>query len=452
MENDGGSQIFRDLILRTPFGGDRSQPRWLWEIRRLNYHRFNDAGFPTRRDENWRFVNLETVLKTPYIASACVPLQPSGENSLRKFFVPNEKHRVVFMNGNYSEQFSYVKGLPRGVRVNELGGLLGRKTSTLRDYLAKDHAAETNPFAWINTFHFKSGVFIHVPRKVALREPIHLLFAGFTESETATVSYPRIVVALDAGASAEIIIEYAGLDGGERLTDAVCEVYLGKKARLAVAGLAREDRNSFLFMTSRFRLSESSRLETVSFARGGAGVCEDTRVDFEGTAGSCSLGGLSVLSGQSHTHRRITVSHRAPGCISRQYFKSILDDQSQSELNSLVHVLRGASGSDSNQLDRNLLLSDSARGFSRPQLKIDTDDVRATHGSATGQLIAEELFYLRSRGLNERLARFVLIFGFAEEILDRVPVASAREGLKPFVRGELESMLARKDESGGKPC
>ena len=163
-------------------------------------------------------------------------------------------------------------------------------------------------------------------------------------------------------------------------------------------------------------------------------------VDYQGE-GACSEDfGLSILRGQSHVSQIFNVRHQNSHCRTRQLYKNILGDRAQAEFNSLVHVFTGTKGSDSDQLNRNLIVSDSARAFSRPQLKIDADDVAATHGSATGQLDERELFYLRSRGLEKTLARYVLTYGFAEEILKKIKSDSMRWQLELWVRKEIEAM------------
>jgi len=174
-------------------------------------------------------------------------------------------------------------------------------------------------------------------------------------------------------------------------------------------------------------------------------VRNDVRVSLDGPGASVTLGGLSVLSGAAGSHNHSVVTHAAPGTTSRQLFKDILSGASRSEYSGLVHVLRGAPGSDSNQLCRNLLLSDEARAHSRPQLKIDTDDVKCSHGSATGQLPANELFYLQSRGLSHEQARAILIEGFAEEVVLTLP-ESLRQEAHERVRHELERVAGLQPE------
>ena len=153
-----------------------------------------------------------------------------------------------------------------------------------------------------------------------------------------------------------------------------------------------------------------------------------------------------MLGGTSQVFQHVTVNHRVPNNTSRQYFKNILSGDSAAEFTSLVHVWRGAVKSDSEQLDRNLLLSDTARVWSRPQLRIDADDVKANHGAATGQLQENELFYLQSRGLNKKSAKMILTSGFADELLNRIQPEWLRGHVQAPIREQIQNVILNSGE------
>jgi Fe-S cluster assembly protein SufD len=181
------------------------------------------------------------------------------------------------------------------------------------------------------------------------------------------------------------------------------------------------------FLNVRAQLQEGSRLDLTGITTGGSMTRNDIHVDLDGAEAFCSLAGLSILEQRSQAFQHVTVNHRYLNCTSRQVYKNILAGESVAEFNSMVHVWRCAKKSDSEQLDKNLLLSDTARVYSRPQLKIDNDDVRASHGAATGQMEKEELFYLQSRGIPKDQARYLLIYGFAQEVLQKVQPETVRK-------------------------
>ncbi len=220
------------------------------------------------------------------------------------------------------------------------------------------------------------------------------------------------------------------------------EIELGPNAFLQVTDTRGAAKGARANAVSHATLAEGSRLEFIGVACG-EGVMEHRfEVDLKGKDASVSLKALSVLGGESEMRNNTVVHHSAPGTVSRQVYKDILSGKAQSGYSGLVHVHRGADKSDSNQLNRNLLLSDDASAHSEPQLKIDADDVKCTHGSSTGQLPDEEVFYLRSRGLDQAAARSLLIYGFAEEILQEIPAGDVRNELEALVRSGLKEVTA----------
>ncbi len=194
-------------------------------------------------------------------------------------------------------------------------------------------------------------------------------------------------------------------------------------------------------------METGSRLEIVGTATGGSIIRNDIHVDLDGAEAFCPLAGLAALAGKSQAFQHVSVNHRFLNCTSRQIYKNILAGDSVAEFNSLVHVWRCAQKSDSEQLDKNLLLSENARVYSRPQLRIDNDDVRASHGAATGRLEKDELFYLQSRGFPKELARFLLIYGFAKEVLEKIRPEELRRQLEPQWETQVREIVNDKHKA-----
>lgn len=230
----------------------------------------------------------------------------------------------------------------------------------------------------------------------------------------------------------------------DQTSDLFLEIFLAAGACVNLTVLQRVPAGREAAFTGRFYLKRHADLEVLTFAAGGAGTARnDQEIFFEEEHGFCSLKGLSVLENTSQIFHRVWVHHQAPHCTSRQFFKNILADKSQSDLDSLVYVHRDAQKSDSRQLNRNLLLSDDAQAHTRPQLKIDTDDVSCTHGASVGQLQNEELFYLQSRGLSDREARYLLTYGFAKEVLEDLKDTALRGDLERVLAGQIQELVAR---------
>lgn len=415
---------------------------WLRSLRQKAYQKFVELDFPTRRAEDWRYVNLGPVLKTPFETAGrngqtLLPTVDAKE--LTPYFLSGAP-RLVFLNGVYSQEFSSPGKMPRGVVLGNLASQWSREEERIKKVLGRSLESATNPFIAINTFSFRDGAYLYIPDHTVQPEPIHLLRVS-VGGESPVAWYPRLVVILGDGAKADLVVDQIGFGAGRTFQNSVGEFALGKNAKLNFLALQRLPKETMQFLNAQFYLSQGATLEALAFSRGGSLIRNEFVVDFEETDGKTSLRGLTLLSDFSQVTNHILVNHKVPRCMSRQVFKNVLADKAQAEYTSLVHVWRDAQKSDTDQLDKNLLLSDGAHAYSRPQLKIDADDVKCTHGAATGQMAGDELFYLRSRGLDDKLARTVLTFGFAEEIIDAIPIPAVKRSLGDWLRRELSQML-----------
>ena len=430
------AESYRDSF-RAGIPEHREGPDWLQKLRKQAWERFQTLGFPTRKIEDWKYISLESLLNQPLVpaaASKFSDLKP--QEILKDVLIPDgEKNRFVFLNGFEAKALSSDADLPEGVKLENLSAAWNRHPA-VKAWLGSGMESEQNPFALINTFRFDQGVFLHVPANVTVKSPIHLVVAGAGIPVSPPVFYPRILVVLEEGAQAEVVFHEIGIGKDAYFMNAVAEVVLGKNARLDWLTVARESEKAVRFLALRSRLAGGSSLETASFNENGGLVREEIQVAMEGENATYGFRGLSLLEGESQFFHHTVVDHKVPHCTSRQVGKNILAGNARAEFDNLVHVFRNAQKSDSNQLNRNLLLSGMARTYSRPRLRIDADDVQCTHGSATGQLEDEELFYLQSRGFAKEQARFVLLDGFAQEILNEI---RPRSLVKPF-----ETLTGRK--------
>ena len=416
----------------------KPEAEWLRDFRLKAYGKFQQIGLPTRKTEAWKYMNLEPVLKTAF---AKPELFRSGRETIDKHFFSEEKTfgRIVSVNGSFVPEYSRHAELGKGVRFRNIQAVLNEMS--LRSHFFENLEQEENPFALVNAFSFDQGFLLHVPAGTVLEKPIHILMASLAEREQTPVFYPRVLVVLEEGAKADLVLDHADLGGGNYLMNSVVQVDLGRNAKLSFLNLQRQSEKAIQLTAHRIRLSEGSQFEGTSVTTGGASLRNDFQADFLAENASFSLNGLAVLGGNSQVFQHVTVHHRTPRNSSRQYFKNILSGQSQAEFSSLVHVWRGAIKSDSVQLDRNLLLSDTSRVWSRPQLKIDADDVKANHGAATGQLQENELFYLQSRGLDKNAAKTILNCGFAEELLNKIQPEWLRDLVEAPIREQIKKMV-----------
>ncbi len=276
-----------------------------------------------------------------------------------------------------------------------------------------------------------------LPDLATVAEPFHLRYEHPYRQ--------KLVVEAGRSTRALIVIEELAAPGAEGESALEADFTLAPGACVKVVYLTRGGESIRRFLKSRYFLESHADIDTFSFVNEGALTAREQTVEFRGAHGFASFKGLSVLHGRSAVQDRIIADHKVGECTSRQFFKNILAGSARSEFHSLVSVSPGASKSDSRQLNKNLLLSDNARAESRPELRIDTDDVQASHGAATGQVDKDELFYLRSRGLSEPLARYVMTLGFAEEMLEDLEPAALKNEIRAAVKAEIKEALGSED-------
>src|SRR3989338_566190 len=448
------NSIYRESFSKELLKKEPETSDWLQGVRRKAYDRFEKLGFPTREEEAWKYINLEPILGASFVSEkGTAPFFQRSENrkkgavpfsQIEKYFLSENQQRLVFVDGVYSKKLSSIKNLPSCVILQDLATGLLSHGDLIKRYLGRDASSEKNAFSSINTFSFKDGLFLYIPDKVVVDSPINIILLGTGSDAAPTLFYSRILVAIGECSRVRIIVNYAGLPEARYFNNTVAEVHVGEGACLDYFQIERGSKNAYQVATNHFYLGKFSTLETLAFTEGGAITRNEDVVEFQGEKGFASLKGLSLLNQESEVYNHVVVNHKTPDCTSRQLYKNILSGKARSEFNSLVRVWRGAQKSDSNQLNRTLLLSDTAENHSRPQLKIDADDVSCTHGATVGQLEKDELFYLRSRGLSKELARFVLTSGFAEEVIQDLEPASLREHLRVWIAEELETAIEGK--------
>jgi len=384
---------------RFAANGGASAPGWLQELRATAIARFEALGFPTTRQEAWRFTSVAAIAETPFALSEgpAAPLPALAD--LEPFLLGDAApHRLVFVNGRFSPALSRVEGFPAGVRVESLGAALRREPELVRRHLGSVAGFDDHSFRALNTAFLADGAFVHVPPRVALTEPVQILFVTVPGASPAA-THPRSLIVADREASAAIVETYAGLGEGVYWTNAVTEIVLGDGARVDYHRVQRETEQGYHVASTQCHQGRDSRLTVHPVAFGGALARHDLLVALDGAGAYGVLNGLYLLRGRQHVDHHTVIDHRQPHCESHEYFNGVLDGTSRSVFTGRIVVRPGAQRTDSKQTNNNLLLSADAHADSQPQLEIYADDVRCSHGATIGQLDPDQLFYLRTRGI-----------------------------------------------------
>ena len=278
---------------------------------------------------------------------------------------------------------------------------------------------ERDAFAALNTAFAADGAFIHVKKSVVVDQTIHLLFVS-TASDVPTMTHPRNLIVAEEQAQVAVVEDYVSLGSAIAFCNTATELVAGESAVVSHYMIEREDTQAFNISTLRIQQGRSANVATHSVLLGGGLVRNNVHPVLAGEGAECLINGLFIGSGRQHLDNYMLVEHASPHCESRQFYNGILDGQSHGVFHGRIIVHKDAQKTDAKQTNRNLLLSDDAQIDTKPQLEIYADDVKCTHGATIGQIDETALFYLRSRGIDERSARKLLLLAFANECLDRM--------------------------------
>lgn len=424
---------FARLDAAPPAGG-RS---WLHGIRKAAIARFADLGFPTTRQEGWRLTSVAPIAGVSFAPAAPVELDPAALARLGRPGVGDWPcHRLVFVNGRYSEPLSSPRPLPAGTTAGSLAAALRDGPERVEPHLARYAGYADHAFRALNTAFIEDGAFVHLPAGALLEEPIHLVFVSAAAGEPA-VSHPRNLIVAGAGSQATIVESYLGLGREVYFTNAVTELVAGENAVIDHYKVQRESEAAFHVATLQVHQHRNSRLVSHSISLGGALVRNDLAVVLGAEGSECTLDGLYLATGRQHVDNHTTIDHVKPHCSSSELYKGILGGRAKGVFDGRIIVRPDAQKTDARQTNRNLLLSDDAVIDTKPELQIYANDVKCTHGAALGQLDRDALFYLRSRGIDEAAAGGLLVHAFARDIIDRIGIAPIRAALDELLLARL---------------
>jgi Fe-S cluster assembly protein SufD len=414
--------------------GPARGPSWLRTLRRAAIERFVELGFPTVREEAWRYTSVAPMVERGFRPAGSEGPDGLGPDAAGRFALgPAGWSRLVFVNGRFSAKLSSALPLPGGARLASLAEALITDARLLEPHLGRHAAYERDGFTALSTAFVQDGAFLSLPAGTRLPDPIHLLFVGASE----VLAQPRTLIVAGPASEATIVEHYVGLSGQAYLTNAVTEIVLGEGAAIRHYTLQEESEGAFHVGTLQVDQDRESTFRACSATMGGRLVRKNLGVLLHAEGGTSTLDGLYAVTGRQHVDNHVMVDHAAPRCASQQLYKGILDGRSRAVFNGRILVRRDAQKTDANQTNKSLLLADGPEVYSKPQLEIFADDVRCTHGAAEGQLAEEAIFYLESRGLGEATARALLTYGFAREVIDRIAVEPVRARLDRLLLARL---------------
>jgi Fe-S cluster assembly protein SufD len=421
------------------FERESKEPGWLFPFRKAGLARFAERGFPTLKDEDWRFTNVLPIARLPF--KPVFDAATNGVDAARVSgftFGKLPATRLVFLDGHYAPKLSCPAVRPPGVLVESLAAIMKTHPELLEKHLGRYAQGEEDAFTALNCAYFQDGAFILVPSGKTVEAPIHLLFIS-TGKETGATSHPRNLIIAEKNSHATVIESYVCTSDTPYFTNAVTELVTSEGAVLEHCKFQDEAPSAFHVAAIHSHLGRGSNLVSHSIATGAKLSRNNIRTSLAGEGVECILNGLYLTKDDQLADHHMVVEHAQPHCNSHEYYNGILDGRSKGVFHGRILVRQIAQKTDAKQTNKNLLLSEDATVDTKPQLEIYADDVKCTHGATIGQLNEDSIFYLRARGIGVDTARRMLIHSFAGEIVERVRHRATREELNALVWDRLEA-------------
>ena len=435
------TEILESTDLLERFGKlpqDRA-PAWLQALRATAAERFRRLGLPGPKEEEWRFTKLEPLTQLAFERAH----PDDGAQALATVeqysFGSEAAAELVFVNGYFAPDLSRLADLPRGVQLSNFAQQLKLPDTLLERHLGHYASVERHPFSALNTALMNDGVVLYVPRNGVIERPIHLLFVT-TIGDQPTATYPRILIVAEENSQCSVVESYAGT-AGVYFTNALIEINAGPGAVIDHCKLQQESPDAFHLATLQAQLGRGANLISHNATLGGKLTRNDITVALAGEGAQATLNGLVIIGEDQHVDNHTLLDHAQPNCSSHEVYKHVLSDRATGVFKGKILVRPGAQKTDAKQTNKSLLLSDLAIMNAMPALEIYADDVKCTHGSTTGPVDEEMIFYLRSRGISAQAARHLLTYAFAADITRRIRVAPVRRRLEEFMAAQHDLPL-----------
>ncbi|HXJ91409.1 MAG TPA: Fe-S cluster assembly protein SufD, partial [Terriglobia bacterium] len=438
--------------------------------------RFGDLGFPTTKNEEWRFTSVSKLAATPFTAPEPTMAKSSDDvarqalggvfDRAHPWVMPGnfDGQALFFVNGSFVPELSARVGGEyhgrsgsewqvafKGVRVESLSEALAGETPQLERHLTRYASYLDHSFVALNTALFEDGAFIEVKPNTRVEKLIVLVFVTSSAAKP-QMTHPRNLILVGAGAQASFVELHVGPPGHPYFKNAVTELVAGENAVVDYTRIQDEGTGGYHVGILQLEQARSSSVTTHTISIGSSLDREEARAVLNGEGAEALLHGLYVISGHQHVDNHTLIDHAKPHCSSREVYKGVLDGYAGGVFNGKIAVRQDAQKTDSKQSNKNLLLSENATINTKPQLEIYADDVKCTHGATIGQIDPEAVFYLRSRGIGLEEARNLLIQAFANDILNRIKFEPLRASLQRTLAarlGQPGNALSR-DEGAGR--
>jgi len=416
---------FEDLVdIEAPVHDVRTEAMKFFEL----------TGFPTKREEAWKYTSLNSILKEDY------SVFPKQENALeyrdvKKYFIHDiDSYKIIFIDGKYSSHLSQTTH--EGIDVCLMSSALSKPKyrPIIENYFNK--AVDKSSLSALNTAFSQEGAYVHIPKNKMVEKPIQILHFA-TGNESALMLQPRNLIVVEENSHVQIIERHQSLTEHSVLTNSVTEVFAEKRAIIDYYKIQNDRQTASLIDNTFIKQKDNSNTSVHTFSFGGKLTRNNLNYYQEGERIDSILKGVTIIGDKQHVDHNTLVHHVEPNCESHQDYKGIFGDRSTGVFNGRVIVNKEAQKTNAFQANNNILLNDKASINTKPQLEIFADDVKCSHGCTIGQLDETAMFYMRSRGIPEKEARALLMFAFSNNVLDSVKIPEIKQRITKIIANKL---------------
>lgn len=400
------------------------------------FQQFESLGFPTTKNEEWKYSNVKNIINEQYSFN-----KPTGvsEADIRALDTPNLQGNILyFINGVYQPQFSRIVSPVDQVLILTLDEARQSQPDLLASYFNKLARNGTDAFTALNTAFSGDGLFIHVEKNKVVEQPIVLRFISDTRQGNAGIM-ARIVVGVEENAQVKFAESFRTIGEQKSFTNIVTEIHVAESANVEYYKVQMESDAASHVGTTQVKMLDRSQFYAATVCLDGGFIRNNLNIVLDGQYCEAHMYGLYLPDGKQHMDNHTLVDHRLPNSYSNELYKGILVDEATGVFNGKIYVRQDAQKTNAYQSCKNVVLSPSARMNTKPQLEIFADDVKCSHGTTTGQLDEEALFYLRSRGIPKNEAMALLMFAFCEDVLANIRIDAIRENLEHIVAKKLNA-------------
>ena len=402
--------------------------------RREAIRNFENLGFPTIRHEEWKYSNVSNLVKQVFDFNAATEF---GQEEIEALEIPNLQGNVLyFVNGVYKSELSHVVSPESQLQILNFAQAIKDRPELLSSYFAKYANYQDEAFTALNTAFAHDGVVIHVPAGKIVEEPIILRFITDARHLN-TASQPRNLIVVGKNAEVKMAESFRTIGNNASFTNVVTEVVVEENANVQYYKVQNETDKSYHIGTTQVSQKDNSHFYAVSVTINGGFVRNNLNIVLDGQNCEAFMYGLYFPNGKQHIDNHTLVDHAKPNSFSNELYKGILKDKSTGVFNGKIFVREYASKTNAYQSCRNVMLSDDASMNTKPQLEIYNDDVKCSHGTTTGKLNDEALFYMRSRGIPKAEATTLLMYAFCEDVISQIKIDPIREYLEGLIAEKL---------------